>query len=228
MDFGAIASIGSSLLGGFGGGGTSANKQFNIWRQQARYSNELQKEYDSEAIQRRVKDAKLAGVSPMAALGMTPSGGSASIGGGIDYTATGDDNSIGQNVGRAVAAAADPMTRLNMRLINSQIDGQDLDNEYKRSQIARMRGQIGPAMPGISSGAADDGQSTPMYTTVMTPSGPRRMVSPDYGQVLENDLTEYLRYIPRDFVNRSSRFFGETGRLISKYARNATRAFSRQ
>ena len=204
-----IGQVAGGLAGKLFGGGTSVAKQVGAQGQIMRLQDKLAREFDATAIQRRVADAKLAGVSPMAGLGMTPSGGSpAYVGGNIDYqSVNGDDRGLGQNVGRAIAAAADPMTRLNMRLLNSQIDGQDLDNEYKRSMIMHMGpSQMGPSMPGVSSGASDDGQATPMYSTVMTPSGPRRMVSPEYGQVLENDISEFLRYIPRDFKDRADRF----------------------
>lgn len=151
-----IGAIGGSLLSkALGGGGTSANKQYGIWQQQARYSNMLAEQYDSKAIQRRVADAKAAGVSPIAALGMTPGNGVSMSTGGIDYQSANGDNSMGQNIGRAIAANADPMVRLNQRLLSSQIDGQDLDNEYKRSQIARMKGQVGPPMPGIVTDGSD-------------------------------------------------------------------------
>lgn len=159
-----LAAFGSALAGGLAeglvnkvfGGGTSVVKQQVAQEQLLNYQKRLQEDYDSKMIQRRVADAKAAGVSPMAALGMQPGSGFVGSTGSFDYQAANGDSGIGANVGRAIAAAADPMTRLNMRLMNAQIEGQELDNQYKASQIARVRGQLGPAMPGVTSRQAED------------------------------------------------------------------------
>ena len=215
--------VGSSLLSGltgklFGGGGDSMTKQ--VWAQDSLMRRQLKynEEYDSRAIQRRIADAKLAGVSPMAALGMSPSGGSAIVGGSVQPR-LGDDDGFGQNVGRAIAAAADPMTRINLRLANAQVEGQELDNEYKRSQIARMNGQLGPSMPVVN----DPG--SPDFKTFQLRDGSSFVgPGPELGQMMENSPVHGAAVVMREVLSK----LRQIGRnAVSATEANRGRAYSR-
>lgn len=207
------SAVAPALIDKVFGGGTSAAKQSSLQTEVFAHNLEAQKRYESDAIQRRVADAKLAGVSPMAALGMTPSGGGAAVGGNFDYQAMGDDNSLGQNVGRAISAAADPMVRLNQRLLASQIDGQELDNDYKRSQLARQTGQIGPSMPGII-----DNGTGPEYKNYRLQDG--RAFTAPHGELLdlmENSPMHGAAVVVREVLHK----LGRIGKSFSDWRYNS-------
>lgn len=204
LALGAAGDIASGLIGKAFGGGTSVAKQSALQTELMAYQNKYAKDFDSGVVQRRVADAKLAGVSPMAALGMTPSGGSSVVGGNFDFQSANGDTSMGQNVGRAMAAAADPMQRLQMRLLNSQIEGQDIDNEYKRSQLSRNTAQIGPAMPGITT----DPTPGSAYQKFTLQDG-RSFTGPgaELGQMMENSPAHGAAVYLRDVIHGLKNIF---------------------
>lgn len=211
--------LGSAIDAGigklFGGGGTSANKQLAMNQKLMDYQLYQSEQFDSRAIQRRVADAKAAGVSPMAALGMTPGSNFVGSTPSIDYQAVrGQDSGMGQDVSRSMMAAADPMTRLNHRLMNAQIEGQELDNAYKASQIARLTSQVGPSMPGI----VNDGK-TDMMDFHLDDGGRFRGPGPELGQMMENAPLHGAAATMRDFIHRIKKIFGS----YSDYERKAQR-----
>lgn len=202
MVWGQIAGAVAGELAGklLGGGGTSLAKQTwaadSMMRRQLKY----QEEYDSRTIQRRVADAKAAGVSTLAALGMSPSSGASFSPIQPDFQSK-RGSSTGESLGRAVAAAADPMARLQLRLANAEIEGQELDNEYKRSQL-RQASHVGPSMPGIindgSRGSGDGDFEN------FDPGDGRPFKGPNAraGQMIENSPAHGAGFVLRDLVNR--------------------------
>lgn len=101
-------------------------------------------------VQMRVEDANKAGISPLAAMGMNPIS--------ISPTSVGDPGfaAMGQAADRAVEAGSTGTQRMNnlqLRMLNSQIEGQELDNEIRKTDLAsRLRLASGagtpPALPG--------------------------------------------------------------------------------
>lgn len=120
---GAAASLGSSYLSN-----KASQKNAN---QQA----QLQKDFAQQGIQWKVADAKAAGVHPLFALGAnTHSYSPVSV--GSDYSGLA---SAGQQIGRAVDATTSPqgkLANLQLALVQSQVEGANLDNDIKRAKLA--------------------------------------------------------------------------------------------
>lgn len=165
----AIGGIAGGLLGGVGGIISSGMSGANAAAiNQANY--EHQKEFAQNGIRWKVADAKAAGLHPLAALGAQTSGytPSAVVGDAPDFSFLRD---IGQDVGRAIDAKSTAAERAaNKAKIdqgrNLELEGMQLENEYKRTLIASQKQddalkladaavraswsqQLPPAMPGI-------------------------------------------------------------------------------
>lgn len=108
----------------------------------------LQREFAQNGIRWRVEDAKKAGLHPLAALGAT----------GANYTpvtATYSDpgnpfadsaRQMGQNLSRSIMATR---TQEERKMTALQLENQQLQNDYLRSQIAMNNSaQVGPGLPG--------------------------------------------------------------------------------
>lgn len=112
-----------------------------------------QKEFARKGIQWKVRDAKKAGIHPLAALGaQTHSFQPVSVGG----SASGFD-AMGQNIDRAIAATSDGRGRkdqYNREVQKLTLQNFRLRNDMLSSQIARVR-QAGtpPGEPGINNPA---------------------------------------------------------------------------
>jgi len=142
---GAAASIAGGLLGNKAQkDGTKANEAQAL-RQEA-----LQKEFAQSGIQWKVKDAEAAGIHPLYALGAnTASYQPTNVGGGAaDFSFIGE---AGQNIGRAIdATRSTPASTLALQATKTQIEGLQLDNELKRTQLASayaLANQTGPHAP---------------------------------------------------------------------------------
>lgn len=133
---GALIGAGASLLGGVLGN-RSANKQ-------AEQQYQHQKEFAQSGIQWKVEDAEKAGVHPLYALGANTVSYSPTSVGGSDFGIP----EAGQNIGRAMdATRSAPATQLAQLATKTQIEGLELDNELKRTQLAsaaRLAAQTGP------------------------------------------------------------------------------------
>jgi hypothetical protein len=185
----AVISAGSSLLGGLFGR-SSAKKA-------AAKEAALQREFAQNGIRWKVEDAKSAGVSPLYALGAPTTSYQSAVNSDPFPQALAD---AGNSISRAVQAKTTTGERLQERLLNAQIEGQEIENAKKRSEVALQTGAMStPPLPS----SHYSGEVVPMYSKVRTPYGDKTMVSDAYGQVLENDMTEYLRYLPRDFLYRA-------------------------
>lgn len=162
-------SLGSSVLGAVGslfGNSSGASKEARhyAWEQ-----NQLAKEAFYNGVEVRVADAKKAGVHPLAALGMNPYQGGASItlgdtgGGSSPFSRLA---AAGSDISRALAAGQDKEQRIfNQRVAQQTIERGDLENELLRSQIAQQRAQLPPPVPTNSSAVKS------LLTDLPTPIG---------------------------------------------------------
>lgn len=138
---GALVSAGASLLGSY------------LSQRNANRNVDLQREFATTGIQRKVADARAAGVSPLFALGAnTNSFSPVSIGG------DGGLSQAGQNISRAVAAQGSPQGRagaLAVELAQAQLDGVKLDNQAKQQEIQSKMNLIN--QPGTPPAIVDSG-----------------------------------------------------------------------
>lgn len=154
---GSIAGAAASKL--FGG-----DDDEEAMRDQASINWNMQREFAQNGIRWRMADAKAAGIHPVAALGMQPANASpvavgGSYGGGADAAHMA---SLGSDIGRSVMAKQTNLERLQERLLSSQIDGQDIDNALRASQLSRTSGsQLPPGLP-TGNPRLDDSPSVPV------------------------------------------------------------------
>lgn len=151
----------SSIAGAFGGGekrpkaseavkyliGTKFDKNGNYisW-------SDAQAIHERNMLTKRMKSAKSLGIHPLMAIGM-PTSGTPSV----PVSTPSADNSLerfasaGADISRAVVAGASNMERLQERLLEAQIEGQEIDNVMRASQARTAYGQPGTAagLPGV-------------------------------------------------------------------------------
>lgn len=119
--------------------------------EQMQADRDLQRTFAQMGIQWKVEDAKKAGISPLAALGMP----------GASYTPVSmpqaPDNSLsnalgdmGQNVHRAIQNTRSPhdqeMAKLQLAAARADLDGRVIDNQIKASQLQNLN-SAGPGIP---------------------------------------------------------------------------------
>lgn len=139
-----------------------AQRNLEVTRHYADLDRQMQDQYAREGVRMRTKDALEAGVHPLYALGgnfasYTPSAvtvGSPSIQpefGGHTSAPTHFADTMGQDIGRAVASTATAFERdaaFDSTTKALTVQKMGLENELLASQIARLRGgQVGPAAP---------------------------------------------------------------------------------
>lgn len=155
---GSLWGAAAGAIGGLMGGGTSsAQKQANWWNFEE--LPRIQKDLAYNGIFHRVQDAKQSGIHPLFALGFQPSNSPSHV---IGEPSGKDQGGIdGQNIGRAVNAFLTQDERaMQKRVAELQLEGAELDNQFKRSQIATMtQGQANPALPRGSAPIAGQGDS---------------------------------------------------------------------
>lgn len=182
--FGGIASALGSIAGGILGNKSQSDANAlnaQLTREQIAY----QKELHQNQLQWRVQDAKKAGLHPLAGLGVSSYSFSpvSSTQSPFDYSWLGE---AGQNLGSAVQRGKDARERrqaealaadaaqLQNDALRMQIEGQMLDNDIRRLEIAsRMsrsqdRTQIGPPAPSVKGvpGGLIDGQEQSGYPDI--------------------------------------------------------------
>lgn len=147
-----ISGIGS-LVGGVLG--YQGQKQANeIAQQNAERNIQLQKDFAQQGIRWKVEDAKAAGIHPLYALGASTSSFSpVSVGTSNEMAPLADmSRNLGQDLGRAVNATRTAPERVEAaKLTALQLEGAQLDNDLKRTQIAssvqRLKQQANPPVP---------------------------------------------------------------------------------
>lgn len=184
---GDIAGAVGSIVGGGLGLIGSANSQQNAAAIN-KFNYEAQKEFAQNSIRWRVKDAKAAGLHPLAALGAQASGytPSAAIGDSPDFSFLSD---VGQNIGRAIdakrtAAERSEQEQKQNALFNEELRSRQLQNEETQTRIDSMKWDMAmqaarnaeqsvrtqqqvPAMPSL----APDGTLMPGQENATSPGG---------------------------------------------------------
>lgn len=164
---GPLISAGASIIGGLLGK-SSADSAREQAAQQAANNERLQREFAQNGIQWKVEDAKKAGIHPIYALGgSTASYAPTSQNFTADTSLPNALASAGQDIGRAIhktETAGGRMDALGKAAATLQLEGLNLDNELKRTEIAsktaRLRSdQVGPPMQAASDAYLIPGQS---------------------------------------------------------------------
>ena len=144
-----VGNIASGILGYSG-----AKEQNRIAQENARQNIELQKDFALNGIKWKVQDAKDAGIHPLYALGAsTHSFSPVSVGTTNEMAPLADmSRNLGQDLSRAVNATRTAPERVEAaKLTALQLEGAQLDNDLKRTQIAssiqRIKQQNNPPIP---------------------------------------------------------------------------------
>lgn len=201
-------SLGGSLAGSW------LTKESN--EKAAKINADIQRELAQNGLSWRVADARKAGINPLAALGASlPSGSPVAV--GTDYGDLGLGRA-GQDISRAMTskmtAEQREMHELNKRLLETQIEGQQLDNKARASQLGpplpsaefTSPGQKDPTVNivptqinsservGVESGAK------PMFQKVINKDGTADYVlQKDLGDVMESDTPSWMKYMYQSF-----------------------------
>lgn len=191
---GAIGSIAGGALSAISSG-RSNQTQLDVANQNA----ELQREFAQQGVRWKAADARAAGLHPLFAMGASTHSFNP-----VSVTPTPTDYSwvgrTGQDIGRAVQAGLEKKDRNDILLERTarvlQLNRMGLENEVLQSQLARMRGQLGPTMPTMGQ-SSPGGVSTadvtvhptlgtfemkPSEITTTLPSDPATVAGPAGGQ----------------------------------------------
>jgi len=188
----ALIAAGAGIAGGL----LSSNSQkkanqanLDFAREQNAQNIALQKEFAQSGIQWKVSDAEKAGIHPLFALGAnTTSFSPTAIGGTAQGTDYGFIGEAGQNIGRAIdATRSTPASALALQATKTQIEGLQLDNELKRTQLASaiaLANQTGahPALPSFGDIQLMDGQGDSGVVSSVLPGHkptPPQQTTPD-------------------------------------------------
>lgn len=202
---GDLLSLGGTLLGG--AQDRSATAQAN----QLNY--EAQKEFAQNAIRWKADDARAAGISPLVAMGAP------STQFGASYVSKPNSwAQAGQDLSRAVTAKTSSAERLNERMLLTQIEGQEIENAIKRSQLVKMSApHVPPALPSPApigmGGNSFDGNTIPETSLVRTRDGVREIPSAEYAQIMENYWLEPFVYTARRWKRYGQDFVGKLNRV---------------
>lgn len=218
---GPLIAAGANLVGGIMG--QNAQREAAARQEAIAERNiELQKEFAQSGIQWKVQDAAKAGVHPLYALGAsttsfapvsvgTPSG--SPMGEGIAR--------MGQDLSRAVTStsnATQRATSFSNAMSGLQLENQSLQNDYLRSQIARLKAQTGPPLPtaggnpwtipgqGDSITTGDLNQiikSDPLKYTPTAPNSPSQEPAPQPDVGYGRTLTGYAPIPGKEFKDRT-------------------------
>jgi len=155
-------------------------------------NNALQEKFAQEGIRWKVADAKKAGIHPLYALGAQTTSFQPSSIGHQPNSISENLSRAGQSLDRAIATKGTRLERLNERLLETQIRGQEIDNDKKASDLARTSGaQVSPPFPtsvhkGVDAGVPNSSQ------LFMNPDGTKTLwPSVDAKQAIEDSLYEY-------------------------------------
>lgn len=160
---------------------------------------EAQKEFAQHGIRWKVEDAKAAGIHPLYALGSATNPFSASY---ASSSAPQSDVSqwanLGSNIGRAVAAKQTNMERLQERLLETQIEGQEIDNMARASEVARRTAQLPPALPSL--GVGDTSEQFKQQVQLTGDLYNRPMSNPELSEARDNLPSEVARQLLEDVL----------------------------
>jgi len=153
---GIIGAIGDGISGFLGQKQADSSNRQQLAIAQANMN--MQREFAQNGIKWKVDDAMRSGVHPLFALGAnTNSFSPVSI--GSTQSDTSWASRAGQNLGRAIQATSTEGERERQMASSLQLERGQLENELIRTQISRLKGQIGPPMPSMGfAGGGLDGQ----------------------------------------------------------------------
>lgn len=179
--------------------------QENAMRQEA-----LQREFAQSGIQWKVADAEKAGIHPLYALGANTVSYSPNVVGHSPETGLGNAvASSSQDISRAIASTRTSEDNVSAFTKSAQalaLQKSGLENELLSTQIAKMRGQIGPVMPSLTDKNKIEGQPGTRDLTLVdgvgisTPANESKQddVSKEYGDEGFPQLPGQYRFI-RDY-----------------------------
>lgn len=122
-------------------GNLSGKADSNRYAESANASNlAAQMMFAQQGLRWRVEDARAAGLHPLAAL-------NAQI---QPFTPSFSAPSMGQDLSRSMYATRTGGERIESQMAALTLERGQLENELLRSQIAKMRGQVGPPMPNVN------------------------------------------------------------------------------
>lgn len=178
---GPLIAAGASILGGIlnrdSQKDANAANAANALRQE-----QLQREFAQNSIQWKAADAKAAGIHPLYALGANTTSYSPVSVGHSASSALGDGiSSAGADISRAVTASSTQEGRVSAfdkTVQELSLQKMGLENELLASQIAKMRGQVGPPMPALNTQQQIPGQ-WPTTVIPLDKKGPD--AAPDLG-----------------------------------------------
>lgn len=128
-----------------------------------------QREFAQSGISWKVEDAKRAGIHPLYAIGaQTTSYAPQTIGYEADTSLGNAVAKSGADISRAMDATRTTEQRAEAAVTSKlSLERAGLENELLRTQIAKMRGQVGPPMPALNDRDAIPGQ--PATRTINIP-----------------------------------------------------------
>lgn len=145
--------------------GHDAQKEANqINRDTAAMNVKQQREFAQQGIRWKVADAKAAGLAPLAALGAQTTSFSPVHVGESPNTALGDGlMDMGQNLSRSITAqqteSEKQMTQLQLAGAKLDLQGKEIENQIKASQLKTMTQTGSPAFPGSDNFIPGQGNS---------------------------------------------------------------------
>lgn len=156
MAWGAAAAAAGDIVGSIFGKNTADADR----RAQVAMANDniaLEREFAQNGIRWKVEDAKAAGIHPLYALGAnTQSFSPVSIASNPNDGVGNHISRMGQNIGRAIDAAANEEERRQTLKMNQlQLENQSLQNDILRSQLSSINNPASVSLPsnsGIGSG----------------------------------------------------------------------------
>lgn len=124
---------------------------------------EMQREFAQNGVSWRAADAEKAGIHPLYAMGaQTHSFSPVSVNSPIDDSMSDFYSKTGQNITRAITSTQTEdqrqLSKLQLASMQTQIDGQMIENQIKASQLQKMN-STGPAMAGSENFIPGQGNS---------------------------------------------------------------------
>lgn len=179
---GSIISGIGNLASGFLG--SSAAKDANAQNLQiARENMQMQEDFAQRGIRWRVRDAKAAGIHPLAALGAQTQSFSP-----VSFSATADTSfanaaaNMGQDIGRAVNAtrtAGERETAFQKSVQALTLEKGALENQLLASQIKRLQVQSNPPMPAMAGAPFAEPEGKPEGRPPLMMGGSRWQTNPN-------------------------------------------------
>lgn len=206
------------IIGGLMGQ-EEAEDNRNATREANAQNAALQREFAQNGLQWKVEDARKAGINPVYALGAQSNPAMASFMPAVADSGIGDAISrAGSSLQRASEAGQTAMQRLQERLLTVQIEGQEIENARRASQLALTTGaQRNPPFPDAA------GSSTVPITAKGTHIDYGALPSPEIAEIMESDPISWIalqgingvnnaRYAWRDFKSWWSRLGNSSNR----------------